>query len=218
MVFSDFDGTLRPKNAAYELAVIAGKEKEAKEFYFNIHSKGKGIIKEEKNPIKKLDVLYQEFLELGSGLLQGISTSIISQIPYKTTSQLPKIVEIAEKEGSLDIGTLTHEGFVEKFIEVNKEELPACCKIVSASKLKENNGFFAGGIERYSGIEAKMHSYRGGSVVANSLSDVGVCIKASESRNGDRIYVIRDDVESAICENAVLEEFLRESKIPFDYL
>jgi len=218
MVFSDFDGTLRGRNSAYDLSVEIGKGREAKEIYFNIHSKGKEIIKEEKNPIKKLDMLYQEFLQLGAGLLQGVPTSKILQIPYKPTPQLPKIVEVAEKEGSLDIGTLTHQGFVERFIEVNKEQMPACCNIASASKLKENNGFFEGEIERYSGIEAKMHSYRGGSVFANSLSDIGVCVKASESRNSDKIYVIRDNGESLLSENAVLEDFLEKSEIPFSYL
>ena len=221
MAITDFDGTLRRRNAAYDFAVMVGREKEAKELYFNIHSRGKEIIGEEKNQshlIKKLDMLYQSLLQMGSSLLQGIPTSRISQISYQPTPQLPKIVEIAEKEGSLDIGTLTHEGFAENFIEVNKEKLPACCKIVSASKLKENNGFFTGEIERFSGIETKMHSYRGGSVFANSITDVGICIKASESRNGDKIYVIRDNDESVLSENAVLEDFLEKSEIPFSYL
>jgi hypothetical protein len=217
MAFSDFDGTLRRGNAAYELAVACGREREAKEIYFDIHSKGKDIVRKEKNPIKKLDMLYQSLLQLGSGLLPGVPITKISEIPYKPTPQFLKIGEIAEKEGSLDIGTLTHDRFVERFIEVNKEKLPHCkVDVVSASKLKENNGFFTGEIERFSGIEAKMHRYRGGSVFANSPSDTGVCMKASES--GYPIYVMKDDGESILRENAVLESFLEGRGITFSYL
>jgi hypothetical protein len=218
MVFSDFDGTLRPKNSAYDFSVAVGKEKEAKEIYFDIHSKGREIIRNEKNQshlIKRLDNLYQSLLQLGSNLLQGVPSTRISQISYHPTPIFPKIAELAEKEGCLEIGTLTHEGFVERFIEANKEKMPSNCRIASASKLKEADGFFTGGIERYSGIENKMNSYRGGSVFANSLSDIGVCIKASESRNGDNIYVISDTGETPICENALLEGFLESNRIDF---
>ena len=217
MVFADFDGTIRPGNAAYEFAAISGKGRKAKELYFTINSKTKEIVKEEKNQshlIKRLDALYESLLKLGASLLQDVPTTRISEIPYQPTPKLLDIVATAEKEGALDIGTLDHEGFVEKFIEVNKEKLPSCCKIVSCSKLGEANGFFNGEIERYSGIEAKMHNYRSGSVYANSLSDIGVCVKANESKSNCKIYVV-DNPESILNENALLEEFLEENGIPF---
>ena len=63
MVFSDFDGTLRCKNSAYDLSVNIGKGKEAKEIYFNIHSKGKDY-KRRKKSNKKIRCALSEILTI----------------------------------------------------------------------------------------------------------------------------------------------------------
>ncbi|MEM5782058.1 MAG: hypothetical protein QXD43_02570 [Candidatus Aenigmatarchaeota archaeon] len=213
MVFSDFDGTIREGNAALELSMVIGKGKEAKELYFNLYSKSKKIVNQAENQsqlMKELDALYKKQLENGARLLKGVPVEKTKEISYKPNCKFLKMVEIAKKEGKLEIATLNDKIFVENFIEKNKEKLPEY-KIVSFSELERFNGSFTGRILKYSGIEDKYNAYKTGSVFANSIVDIGSCIKANE-RNYN-VFILNDDHE-----NVLLEEALKKFNVPFSYL
>ncbi len=215
----DFDGTASPGNKAYEFARHIGKGKEAKDIYSKLSSKCERIVREGKDQsrmISTLDDLYLSTIDEGVKLIRDVPVSRIEEIQYPTTKKFPKIVEMSKKEGSLHIGTLNHEGFVEKFIERNKEMLPCNCKIAVSSKFKEYQGYFTGEIERYSGIESKMNSYDGGIVFANGISDIGVCFKAN--RLCEKIYIVNGAEENILHENILLEETLEKFRVPFSYL
>lgn len=213
MVFSDFDGTICEGNAALELSIVIGRGKEAKELYFDLHSKSKKIVSQADNQsqlMKELDALYKKQLENGAKLLKGVPVEKTKEISYEPNCKLSKMIEIAKEEGKLEIATLNDKIFVENFIEKNKEKLPEC-KIVSFSELEKRNGSFTGRILKYSGIEDKYNAYEEGSVFANSIVDIGACIKASE-RNYN-VFILNDNHE-----NILLEKALKKFNVPFSYL
>jgi len=203
MTFSDFDGTICKGNAALELSIAVGRGKEAKEIYFNLNSQSKKIVNETSNYfqlMRKLDKLYEEQLKRGAKLLEGVPVKKTLEISYQPNCKLSKMVEIAKEEGELEIATLTDKIFVENFIEKNKEKLPNC-RIVSFSELEKSNGKFTGKILKYSGVEDKYKAYENGSVFANSIVDIGACIKAFE-RNYN-VYILNDNHENILLVDAL---------------
>jgi len=217
MVFANYDDSIRHGNSAFDVGVYVGKKKEAKDLISKFYSKREEIVRETPRSklLEKLDNLYHSLLQKGAKLIEGVPVQKVSEIPHLPAPSLPKIVEVAEKEGCLDIGTLTCERFVEEFRKQNKEKLPSFCRVVSSSKLGTvrigDVEVFTGKISRYSGIQAKGDSYRGGTVFANSIADAVSCLKAWPNYE---IYITKNSNEN-IPENGLLEEFLEESGISF---
>jgi hypothetical protein len=211
MAFFNLDNTMIIENSSHEVSRVVGREEDANRILKRISVETPKIIDASETPqqlIKKLDVLYKSALEEGAGFLSGYPASINSKAHYSPHPDLPDMVKVAKREGTFEIGTLAAADFVKEVVRQNREMLPKRYTIASSSDLEKFRGKYTGRILRFRGVEAKMNSYRGGSVFANGLPDVGVCLKASQPEYGAQIYIVEDPQEKISNENHKLEKAL----------